>query len=101
MSAQGIVVTLLYPVGKKFDMNYYLTSHMPRAVKHMTPHGLTKWQVVQTAPDSDYSAICLLFFKDKKGADEAFATAQDVLSDIPNYTDVHPISIGGALVGGN
>ena len=74
---------------------------MPMAEKHMTLHGLTKWQVVQAAPDSGYSTICILHFKTKEGADEAFKTAGDVLSDIPNYTDVKPISIGGVLVGGN
>jgi hypothetical protein len=74
---------------------------MPVAVKHMEPHGLTKWQVIQAAPDSGYSTICILHFKDQEGADKAFTTANDILADIPNYTDVKPISIGGALVGSN
>lgn len=74
---------------------------MPIAEKHLSAHGLTKWQVVQPAPESGYSAICILHFKTKEGADKGFATAKDVMADIPNYTDVKPISVGGALVAGN
>jgi len=69
--------------------------------KQFSSHGLTKWQVIQAAPDSGYSTVCILHFKDKEGADEAFKGAENIMADIPNYTDVKPVSIGGALVGGN
>ncbi|CZR55976.1 uncharacterized protein PAC_05864 [Phialocephala subalpina] len=95
------IVTLLYPKSEKFDMNYYLTSHMPMAEKHFKSHGLTKYQVIQADPASGYATVCLLYFKDAKGADEGFKSAGDVLADVPNYTDSKLVSVGGKVVGGN
>ncbi|KUJ18765.1 uncharacterized protein LY89DRAFT_504491 [Mollisia scopiformis] len=101
MASQEIVVTLLYPATEKFDMNYYLTSHMATVEKQFTPTGLTKWQVVKAAPDTGYSTVCHLWFKSKEAADECFASAGNIMADIPNYTDVKPVTIGGQVVGGN
>ncbi|KAF8853209.1 hypothetical protein BDZ45DRAFT_677823 [Acephala macrosclerotiorum] len=95
------VITLLYPKSERFDMNYYLTSHMPLAEKRFEPYGLTKWEVVQADPASGYTTVCFLHFKDAKGAEQAFANASETMADIPNYTDSKPISIGGKVVGGN
>jgi len=99
MASSGVVITLLYPATEKFDMDYYLNSHMARVNEQFTPQGLTKWEVVKAAPDSGYSTVCILHFKTKEGADAAFAGGAEIMADIPNYTDVKPVSIGGALVG--
>lgn len=72
---------------------------MPYASKTFTPHGLTKWEVVQAEPDSGYSTVCILHFKDKAAAENAFKDADAVMADVPNYTDVKPIRVGGASVG--
>lgn len=73
---------------------------MPLAEKHFKPHGLIKWEVVQADPASGYTTVCLLHFKDAKGAELAFASAE-VMSDIPHYTDSKLVIVGGKSVGGN
>lgn len=35
------------------------------------------------------------------GGERAIGLIMSVVADIPNYTDVKPVSVGGALVGGN
>lgn len=40
-------VSVLYPRKAKFDMDYYLATHMPLVTKHWTQHGLKKYTVTQ------------------------------------------------------
>ncbi|KAE8449531.1 hypothetical protein EG329_008140 [Mollisiaceae sp. DMI_Dod_QoI] len=101
MASPGVIVSFLYPATQKFDMNYYLTSHMPLVEKQFTPHGLQKWTVVKPEPDNLYVAQCILYFKDQKGFEEALGGAANILSDVPNYTDVQPVHFAGGVVGGN
>jgi len=101
MASTGVLVSFLYPATQKFDMNYYLTSHVPLVEKQFTPHGLQKWQVVKPEPDNLYVAQCILYFKDQKGYEEAIAGAANIMADVPNYTDVQPVHFAGGLVGGN
>lgn len=93
------IITLLYPKSEKFDMNYYLTTHMPLAEKHFKSHGLTKYQVVQADPTTGYVTVCLLHFDNPDGAEEGFKTAEHVMTDVPNYTDSKPLIVGGKVVG--
>ncbi len=74
---------------------------MPLVEKQFTPHGLQKWTVVKPEPDNLYVAQCILYFKDQKGFEEALGGAANILSDVPNYTDVQPVHFAGGVVGGN
>jgi len=94
----AFILTLLYPKTEKFDMNYYLNSHMPLATKHFSSYGFVKWEVAELDPSSGYVAQCLLYFKDKEGADKSFAEGAQVMADIPNYTDAKPLIVKGPSV---
>lgn len=90
-----ILVTVMYPAGAgtKFDLDYYLTKHMPLVRERWTPHGLTHTQVVKGVgkPDGsapDFQVMALLTFgslADFKAAGKAHG--REVFADVANFTD--------------
>ena len=91
-----IKVSVLYPSGngKRFDMNYYLTSHMPMVKKTIGAplKGMGVEQGVGTAPpgtEAPFAAIGYLLFDSVDAFGAAFAQhAPPILADIPNYTNI-------------
>jgi len=98
-----IKVSVMYPNGSgaKFDMNYYLTSHMPMVQKTLgsalkgtaVEEGLGGIPPGSPAP---YVASCHLLFDSVETFGAAFAAhADSILADMPNYTNIEPtIQIG-------
>ncbi|WP_136465283.1 EthD family reductase [Flagellimonas onchidii] len=97
---KGMVkVTILYPnsEGKTFDMDYYSNKHMPMvadllgdAMKH---YKIDKGIGART-PDEPipYFAIGYLYFDQLSDYQNAFGpNAEQIVGDIPNYTNVQPI----------
>jgi uncharacterized protein (TIGR02118 family) len=88
-----ILVSVMYPTGAKFDVDYYLKTHMPLVKDRWGPHGLKSAQVLRGAakPDGsppDYQTIALLTFgslDDFKAAGKAHG--REVFADIANFTD--------------
>lgn len=100
--------TVLYPNDDdiKFDMDYYLKTHMPLVGEKFTPHGLKKWAVLHYQPGPDgakpaYLVGCELVFDAPEQLGAAFGSedAKPVLGDIPNFTNKNPVIMAGALVG--
>jgi uncharacterized protein (TIGR02118 family) len=94
-----ITVSVLYPneSGSKFDMNYYLKSHIPMVQKKLGS-ALRSVVVEQGlgggSPGSPaaYSTICHLRFDSVEAFQGAFGPhAAAIQGDIPNYTSVAPI----------
>jgi uncharacterized protein (TIGR02118 family) len=94
-----IKVTVLYPndAGSKFDMDYYCQKHIPMvrqkvgaACKRVdVEHGLAGG-----TPGSQpaYVAIGHLYFESVPEFQAAFGPhADDIMGDIPNYTNLQPI----------
>ena len=94
-----IKVTALYPYeeGKKFNYEYWLTSHMPMVEELLSPIGLVKTEKDRGVSGTDPSApapffaLTHLFFSTTEEVHAAFMThAGAIMGDIPNYTDVKP-----------
>lgn len=94
-----IKVSVLYPngAGAKFDMDYYVKSHMPMvqkklgaALKGMSiEEGLGGMPPGSPAP---YVAGCGLLFDSVEAFGAAFAAhADSIMADIPNYTNTQPV----------
>jgi uncharacterized protein (TIGR02118 family) len=94
-----IKVSVLYPngEGKKFDMTYYLDHHMPMvqrllgsALKGMSvEHGISGEKPRSAAP---YIATGHLFFHSLETYQASFAPhAQEIIADIPKYTNSEPL----------
>ena len=94
-----IKVSILYPnePGKRFDMNYYCTSHMPM-VKKLSGDACKGMAVEQGlgggVPGSPpaYIAMGHLYYDSVETFQAAFAPdAEKIMADIPNYTDIQPV----------
>ena len=94
-----ITVNVLYPNedGAKFDMNYYLTSHIPM-VKRVLGSALKGCVVEQGlgggAPGTkaEFSVLCHLRFDSVEAFQTAFGPhAAQIQGDIANYASVAPI----------
>jgi uncharacterized protein (TIGR02118 family) len=102
-----IRVTVLYPAGagRKFDMNYYLHTHIPlyrdrmgAAMTDLTvERGLSGGAPGSPAP---YVASVRGTFASIEAFAAAFAPhAAEIQGDVPNYTDIEPIlQIGEVLL---
>jgi uncharacterized protein (TIGR02118 family) len=94
-----ITVNVLYPNkdGAKFDMNYYLSTHIP-LVKRLLGSALKGTVVEQGlgggAPGTkaDFSVLCHLRFDSVEAFQTAFGPhAAAIQNDISNYTNVPPV----------
>jgi uncharacterized protein (TIGR02118 family) len=94
-----IKVSVLYPnaAGRKFDMAYYCTTHMPMVQAKLgkvcksiaVEHGLAGG-----APGSQPPFIAMghMYFDSVDAFQAAFAPhAAAVMGDIPNYTNAEPV----------
>lgn len=93
-----IRVAVIYPnqQNKKFDVDYFINTHMPLVVEKYTPYGLIKAEVdsakskegAQAAP---YIAIGYMMFESTKSFMHAYKSAgHEVMPDIENFTDIEP-----------
>lgn len=94
-----IKVTILYAngEGKKFDMDYYATKHMPM-VASLLGDSLKSYQIDKgisgrTPADAvSYVAIGYLYFDKLSAYQNSFKPyAEKIRADIPNYTNIQPI----------
>lgn len=94
-----IKVSVLYPDGdgKKFDMSYYLNSHIPLVsetlgdalINASYDKGLAGGEPGSSAP---FLAIANLFFNSMEEFGQAFSTGAPVLmGDLPNFTNIDPV----------
>ena len=94
-------ITILYPntSGSRFDLRYYVDTHMPLAIKLLSAHAGYQGVSVEhglggalPGTDAAYVAICRFQFDTAESFMAAFMAHAAVLQgDIPNYTDVQPI----------
>lgn len=94
-----MIVSVLYKVSlnDKFNIDYYMKTHVPLVKKLWGPFGLQNVQVLRgtgliNGDPSAYHVIALLDFI----SSDAFQSAAEkhgaqVLGDVPNFTDGTPI----------
>ncbi|WP_216856023.1 EthD family reductase [Acidisphaera sp. S103] len=93
-----MIVSVMYQVGPghKFDLDYYMKTHVPLVGRLWGSSGLKGAQVLQGAgsPSGDpamFHIIALLDFESLDAFKSAAAAhGKEVLGDIPNFTDVQP-----------
>lgn len=101
------VVTVIYPntEGAKFDMDYYLSKHMPLVSEKWGPHGLTHWRITHfTSTASGDKPPYLVEAKLEFESEEAFkkaasAEGKEVFGDVPKFTDIQPSVLFGEIKG--
>lgn len=93
-----IKVSVFYPnsAGATFDMAYYTSKHMPMVQKKVTTcKGISAEKgVAGGTPGSQptYIAVGHLLFDSVAAFQSGFGPhAEEILADIPNYTNMQPI----------
>lgn len=94
-----IKVSVMYPntAGARFDQNYYRDIHMPLVKERMGKACLfytVDKGLSGSSPDSPapYIAMCHIFSDSLDEFQAGFGPhADEILGDIPNYTDLSPV----------
>jgi uncharacterized protein (TIGR02118 family) len=95
-----IVVSVIYPRshGTEFDYDYYEENHLPLLTQRWGGAGLIGAEALRgtTAPDggdAPYFAIALLRFESREAMGAALGGehAEEVMGDIPKFTNVQPV----------
>ncbi len=92
-------LSILYPFkeGGRFDLDYYLKTHMPLSIEKLRPHlkGVSiEHGLVTAGSDAPpaFIVICQLRFESVEAFFEAFSPHAEFLQgDIKNYTDIDPV----------
>jgi len=94
-------ISILYPNNKdsRFDMRYYIDTHMPWSIGLLSAHPGFKGVSVERGlggaePGSDatYVAMCHFLFDSVEDFMAAFMPhAEKLQGDMPNYTDIKPV----------
>jgi uncharacterized protein (TIGR02118 family) len=94
-------ISILYPYSEqsRFDMEYYVKTHMPQSIERLSKgagfHSVSVERGVSlTTPGSPpaYVAMCQYVFESMQHFLDAFLPHAEYLQgDMPNYTDIVPI----------
>jgi len=94
-----ITINIFYPnkPGSRFDMDYYVRTHMPMAFRLLSPalkrasveHGL---RGEEDGSPPRYIAMAHLQFESlEKFLEVWLPAAEQLTADIPSYTDIEPV----------
>ena len=96
-----IKISILYPnyKGSRFDIRYYIDTHMPLSIGFLSAHPGFKGVSVEQGLggalpgiDAAYIAMCHFLFDSVESFLSAFTPHAEILQgDMPNYTDIVPI----------
>ena len=96
-----VTVNILYPRknGGRFDMDYYVNTHMPLSIDLLSAHPGFKGVSVERgvsggAPGAEapYVALCHFLFESLESFLAAFMPHSSILQgDMPNYTDIEAL----------
>jgi uncharacterized protein (TIGR02118 family) len=94
-----VKISILYPNTGKFDMDYYLDTHMPRSIAMLSSGKGYRGVSVErglggASPGSapSYVAMCHYLFDSVDDFMAAFLPhAAELQGDMPNYTDIENV----------
>ncbi|TKW51595.1 hypothetical protein CTA1_2067 [Colletotrichum tanaceti] len=94
-----VTVSVLYPneADAKYDVDYYVNSHMPMAAAQWKSSGLVSWTVTKYHPgpggkESKFAFAGVLTFESLEAVHKALASPETavVMKDVPNYSNKEP-----------
>jgi uncharacterized protein (TIGR02118 family) len=92
-----VVVSVVYPASSRFDLDYYMRSHMKLVRERWSDMGLQEARLLRGTygPDGSaapYALITLLTFGSAQQFQAAVAKhGAELLGDIKNFTDAQPV----------
>ncbi|UKZ78832.1 hypothetical protein TrVFT333_006578 [Trichoderma virens FT-333] len=96
-------VTVLYnqpAEGEYFNMDYYISTHMPLVNKQWGPLGLKSWQVIKFGPDAAFYGGVLMTWEKPEDAVNIMTAevSKPVFEDVPNFTNLKPILLPSSIL---
>jgi uncharacterized protein (TIGR02118 family) len=91
------VISVMYPPSARFDLDYYLQTHMPLVRSRWNSLGLINATVLRGKGSGSgdppvYPVIALLNFERLEDFHSAVQQhGKEVMGDIPNFTDAQPV----------
>ncbi len=95
-----IKLSVMYPnqQGARFDHTYYREKHMPR-IKALLGSSCLFYTVDKglagggSGERATYVGMCHIYFDSVESLQRAFGPhAQEIMADVPNYTDLSPVT---------
>lgn len=106
-TTMSFTLHILYPSteGARFDLDYYISSHMPMAEKLWKPLGLLKWEFSKFGPGLDGRPSPYIYgntftFRDAESFQAAMAIPEiaSIGADVAKFTDIVPVFLPGGVV---
>ncbi|KKA31192.1 hypothetical protein TD95_000796 [Thielaviopsis punctulata] len=95
MASYNVTVAYDTTPGASFDMDYYLSKHMPLVESLWKPAGLLSYKVVEldlSSPDAlpPLQVLCVMTWKDEASFKAAVKTpaATTIFDDVPKFTTI-------------
>ncbi|KAI5460683.1 hypothetical protein BGZ63DRAFT_387621 [Mariannaea sp. PMI_226] len=96
--------TVVYPKlegDAYFNLEYYISHHMPLVVEKWGPYGLKSWEVLKFSPGEDqlYHSGVVFEWDNVEAAKAAISAAESklVFDDVPNFTNMKPILMNASI----
>lgn len=87
-----VQVQVMYPQSKEFDWGYYISKHMAMVEEKMDVLSWTVLEGIESITPPTYQAIASMIFENNDSFKNSFAAVgEEMLADIPKYTDATPI----------
>ena len=89
-------VSVMYPTRPKFDLHYYVATHMKLVHERWDPLGLTGAYVLKgigsPAGAPTYQIMATLTWESPQAFQSAFGThGKEIMDDIKNFTEAQPV----------
>ena len=102
-----IRVSISYPRkdDARFDLDYYINTHMPLVTKLYGDYGLFDWHVdkgisLSSKVPSNNVVVCYSYFDTLDHVKAAFKKeGTKVMQDVPHFTDIEPVIDFGQIHG--
>ncbi|ORY13376.1 hypothetical protein BCR34DRAFT_599918 [Clohesyomyces aquaticus] len=100
----GFTLTVLYRLSESqtFDLDYYLSHHIPMTIGKWGPRGLINGYVTKTTGNSEFGYYFTATWKNEASwakAQAAYEEMAEIMGDVKNVTSAEPIFVVGNVVG--
>jgi uncharacterized protein (TIGR02118 family) len=91
-----VVISVMYPPSARFDLDYYMKSHIPMVEKRAQGRGFSSAQVLKGDVGADggappYQVIALLSFASLDGFQGMIKEhGAEIMGDVAKFTDAKP-----------
>jgi hypothetical protein len=100
----GFITTVLYRQSPTltFNLDYYLTHHIPMVDKYWTPHGLLDTQVAKVTGESEFAYAITMTWNDEASWNSAKGTVdemREIMGDVQKFTNAEALFVLGRVIG--